>query len=138
MYGVRLWTGVSIRKMNSQNTLLIVDDEPLLVETIAFNLEKIGFEVLKAFDGESGLARALEAKPRLLILDVMLPELSGWDVCRALRASSPYGQSVPILMLTARGEARDREKSLAVGANDYMPKPFAMRELIARIEGLLE
>jgi DNA-binding response OmpR family regulator len=124
--------------MNSQNTLLIVDDEPLLVETIAFNLEKAGFDVLKAFDGESGLAQALAARPRLLILDVMLPHLSGWEVCRALRSSSPYGQSVPILMLTARGETRDREKSLEAGASDYMPKPFAMKELIGRIEQLLE
>ena len=123
--------------MNLQNTLLIVDDEPLLVETIAFNLEKAGFAVLKAFDGESGLAQALEAKPKLLILDVMLPQLSGWDVCRALRSSSPYGQNVPVLMLTARGETRDREKSLAAGASDYMSKPFAMRELIERVEALV-
>ena len=123
--------------MNLQNTLLIVDDEPLLVETIAFNLEKAGFVVLKAFDGESGLSQALEAKPQLLILDVMLPQLSGWDVCRALRSSSSYGQNVPILMLTARGETRDREKSLAAGASDYMSKPFAMRELVERVEALV-
>ncbi|BCM93049.1 alkaline phosphatase synthesis transcriptional regulatory protein PhoP [Abditibacteriota bacterium] len=123
--------------MNSQNTILIVDDEQLLVETISFNLERAGFLVLKAFDGESGLAQALESKPQLMILDVMLPHLSGWDVCRTLRAASPYGKVLPILMLTARGEARDREKSFAAGASDYMLKPFSMQDLIDRIQTLL-
>ncbi|RYX81148.1 response regulator [bacterium] len=123
--------------MNSQKTILIVDDEPLLVETIAFNLENKGFAVLKAFDGESGLAQALELKPHLMILDVMLPHLSGWDVCRTLRAASTYGKSLPILMLTARGEARDKEKSMAAGATDYLLKPFSMQELIQRIQTLL-
>ncbi len=129
--------GATILKMNFQPTLLIVDDEPLLVETIAFNLEKAGFIVLKAFDGESGLAQALEFKPELMILDVMLPHLSGWDVCRALRSSSSYGQELPILMLTARGAARDREKSFQAGASDYLLKPFAMQELMERIRALL-
>lgn len=123
--------------MNFESTVLIVDDEPLLVETIAFNLKKAGFSVLKAFDGESGLKQALEAKPDLVILDVMLPHISGWDVCRALRASLRGQKHLPILMVTARGEAGDRDKSLAAGADDYLLKPFAMQELIGRVQELL-
>lgn len=109
----------------------------LLVETIAFNLEKLGFRVLKAFDGESGLKQALELKPQLVILDVMLPHLSGWEVCRTLRAASPYGRELPILMLTARSETRDRQKGLDAGVTEYLLKPFSMLELMKRVQDLL-
>ena len=121
--------------------ILIVDDEQMLVETIAYNLQKAGFETIHAFDGETALAQAREARPQLVILDLMLPKLSGWEVCRALRQGSEYsgagGIPPSILMLTARGEESDKVIGLEMGADDYLVKPFSMRELVARVRALL-
>lgn len=121
--------------------ILIVDDEQMLVETIEYNLQKAGFETFHAFDGQTALARAREARPQLVILDLMLPRLSGWEVCRALRQGSEYsgpgGMPPVILMLTARGEESDKVIGLEMGADDYLVKPFGMRELIARVRALL-
>lgn len=120
-----------------QPKILIVDDERLLVETIAYNLQKAGFDIVTAFDGETALAQVKEHAPQLIVLDLMLPKISGWEVCRALRQDPSLGRSVPILMLTARGEEADKVVGLELGADDYMVKPFGMRELVARVRALL-
>lgn len=111
----------------------MVDDEVSLAQTIAYTLRKEGYEVISAEDGRSALAAAREHEPDVVVLDLMLPGIDGLEVCRRLRGSS----SVPILMLTARGEEIDRVIGLEVGADDYLPKPFSMRELLARIRALL-
>ncbi|HEX8550074.1 MAG TPA: response regulator transcription factor [Abditibacteriaceae bacterium] len=120
-----------------KSVILIVDDERLLAETIAINLQKAGFETIAAYDGESALAMARDHKPDLIVLDVMLPKVSGWEVCRALRTDSQYLTGVPVLMLTARGEESDKVIGLELGADDYLVKPFSMRELVARVRALL-
>jgi DNA-binding response OmpR family regulator len=117
--------------------VLIVDDERMLVETIDYNLVKSGFDTFSAFDGESALHQVREHKPDLIILDVMLPKISGWEVCRALRQDPEYSTQAPILMLTARGEESDKVIGLELGADDYLVKPFSMRELVARVRALL-
>jgi DNA-binding response OmpR family regulator len=117
--------------------VLIVDDERLLAETIEYNLQKAGFETVVAFDGENALQQARAHKPQLVILDLMLPKISGWEVCRALRQDPEFRTSAPILMLTARGEESDKVIGLELGADDYLVKPFGMRELVARARALL-
>ncbi|MBI2917548.1 MAG: response regulator transcription factor [Chloroflexi bacterium] len=117
----------------SAPTILVVEDEDNLLQALKYNLEKEGYSVLAAGDGESGLQLATEAKPNLVILDIMLPKLDGLEVCRLLRRESV----VPILMLTARAEEIDRVVGLEVGADDYVTKPFSMRELRARVKALL-
>src|SRR5512140_430118 len=114
-------------------TILLVDDEPTLRETLAEALEADGFRVVTAADGREALARFREAKPDLVVLDLMLPELSGIEVCRIIRAESP----VPILMLTAKSTEVDKVVGLELGADDYVTKPFSLRELSARIRALL-
>ncbi len=120
-----------------EQKILIVDDERVLVEAIAYNLQKAGFETLTAFDGESALAQAKSHAPHLIVLDLMLPKISGWEVCRVLRHDPGYRLNAPILMLTARGEEADKIVGLEMGADDYMVKPFGMRELVARVRALL-
>ena len=117
--------------------ILVVDDERMLAETIAYNLQKEGFEVVVAHDGESALALAKSNQPELVILDLMLPKISGWEVCRALRQNGEHHLDAPVLMLTARGEEADKVLGLELGADDYLVKPFGMRELIARVRALL-
>lgn len=117
--------------------VLIVDDERMLVETISYNLQKAGFETLSAFDGETALKQVREHKPDLIVLDVMLPKISGWEVCRALRQDPELQTGAPVLMLTARGEESDKVIGLELGADDYLVKPFGMRELVARVRALL-
>jgi len=117
--------------------ILIVDDERMLVETISYNLKKEGFEVAVAHDGETALALVKSLKPQLVVLDLMLPKISGWEVCRALRQNPEYRQDCPVLMLTARGEEADKVLGLELGADDYLVKPFGMRELVARVRALL-
>ena len=107
----------------------------MLVETIEYNLQKAGFETSCAYDGESALVQAREEKPQLIVLDLMLPRLSGWEVCRAIRQETDYHPA--ILMLTARGEESDKIIGLELGADDYLVKPFSMRELVARARALL-
>lgn len=123
--------------MSEQKAILIVDDEWMLVETIAYHLEKAGYIVHKAMDGESGFKQALGIKPHMIILDVMLPQMSGWQVCRELRQSPDFPQGVPILMMSARGQTEDRFKALEAGANDFLAKPFGMQDLLAQVKTLL-
>lgn len=114
--------------------ILIIEDEPDLALGLRDNCEYEGYEVLIARDGEEGLRRALEERPELILLDVMLPKLSGLDVCRRLRTS---GSGVPIIMLTARGQEIDKVVGLELGADDYVTKPFSINELLARVRAHL-
>jgi DNA-binding response OmpR family regulator len=114
-------------------TILIVEDETSLQETLAYNLEKQGYAVEAVGDGRSALDAARRLKPDLIVLDIMLPELDGFEVCRILREE----MSTPILMLTARDDEIDRVVGLEVGADDYLTKPFSMRELMARVKAQL-
>ena len=115
------------------STVLVVEDEPNLLMALKYTLEQEGYDTLTATDGESGLNMAQSRNPDLVILDVMLPSLDGFEVCRILRRQS----NVPILMLTARGEEVDRVVGLELGADDYVTKPFSMRELLARVRNML-
>jgi len=114
--------------------ILIVEDEPEMVVGLRDNFAFEGYQVLVANDGEAGIEAALKSKPDLVVLDVMLPRLSGLDVCRRLRRQ---GFSAPILMLTARDQEIDKVVGLEVGADDYITKPFSIRELIARVRAHL-
>jgi DNA-binding response OmpR family regulator len=114
-------------------TILVVDDEPTLRETLAEKLEMDGFRVLTAADGRQALDRFHQSQPDLVILDLMLPELSGIEVCRVIRRES----GVPILMLTARDSELDKVVGLELGADDYVTKPFGLRELLARVRALI-
>lgn len=113
--------------------ILVVEDEPTLVETLEYNLSHQDYEVFTATDGREALAIAREEHPDLIVLDLMLPGIDGIEVCRVLRQE----MSVPILMLTARDEEVDKVVGLEVGADDYLTKPFSMRELMARVKALL-
>jgi len=114
--------------------ILIVEDEPDMVLGLKDNFEFEGYEVLTASDGALGLERARSAKPDLVILDIMLPKLSGLEVCKALRGE---GFTAPIVMLTARGQEIDKVVGLELGADDYVTKPFSIRELLARVRAIL-
>ncbi len=113
--------------------VLLVDDDPVLLETLRYRLNQEGFEIVTAGDGEAGLEAARTEKPDLVVLDLMLPQLDGFDVCRILRRES----NIPILMLTARESETDKVVGLELGADDYLTKPFSVRELIARLRALL-
>ncbi|MET1231443.1 MAG: response regulator transcription factor [Candidatus Limnocylindrales bacterium] len=113
--------------------ILVVDDEPTILETLAWNLERDGYEVVTAADGAEALTVFRAARPDLIVLDLMLPELSGTDVCRIIRRES----QVPILMLTARDAEIDKVVGLELGADDYVTKPFSLPELQARVRALL-
>ena len=116
--------------------ILIVEDEPPLIEVVRYNLEKEGYQVSVAEDGKRALNKVRESIPDLIILDWMLPELSGIEVCRQLR-EDPDSKDIPVIMLTARGEEADRLKGLASGADDYVVKPFSPAELLARVRAVL-
>ena len=111
--------------------ILIVEDEKNIVDILSFNLGKEGYETLEAYDGEAGLQLALEQNPDLILLDLMLPKMDGFDVCRNLRKEN---RSTPVIMLTAREEETDKVLGLELGADDYITKPFSMRELLARVK----
>ncbi len=115
------------------STILLVEDETVLAETLRYNLEREGYQVLTASDGVQGLDLARSSQPDLVILDVMLPRLDGFSVCRMLRRES----SLPILMLTARNDEIDRIAGLELGADDYVVKPFSLGELLARVRAIL-
>ncbi len=114
--------------------ILVVEDDPAILRGLADNLKFESHEVLTAGDGETGYRLVREKKPDLIVLDLMLPKLSGYEVCRRLRDE---GITTPILMLTARGEETDRVAGLDLGADDYVTKPFSVRELLARVRALL-
>lgn len=113
--------------------ILIVDDEKPIVDSIKYTLYKEGYDVVVSYDGEDALEKVKKENPDLIILDIMLPKLSGLEVCRIIRRTS----NVPIIMLTAKGEDMDKVIGLELGADDYVPKPFSMRELVARIKAVL-
>jgi DNA-binding response OmpR family regulator len=113
--------------------VLVVDDEPTLVATLKYNLEREGYQVITAADGESGLSAARANRPDLIVLDLLLPVIDGFEVCRILRRE----MTTPILMLTAKTDEVDKVVGLELGADDYVTKPFSMRELIARVRALL-
>ena len=116
--------------MDRQKTVLIVEDEKNIVDILRFNLQREGYQTREAYDGEDGLNKARAEKPDLILLDVMLPRMNGFEVCRALREA---GDNVPVIILTAREEETDKVLGLEIGADDYITKPFSMRELIARV-----
>ncbi|HEX4889560.1 MAG TPA: phosphate regulon transcriptional regulator PhoB [Alphaproteobacteria bacterium] len=116
--------------------ILIAEDEPAQMELLRYNMESADFRTILASDGASALALVDEEKPDLLVLDWMLPEMSGIEVCRRVRAR-PETRALPVIMLTARGEESDRVRGLETGADDYLVKPFSQAELVARIRALL-
>jgi phosphate regulon transcriptional regulator PhoB len=116
--------------------ILIVDDEKDIVDLISYNLEKEGFSTAKAYDGETALKLAKTQKPDLMILDLMLPKINGLDVCRTIR-HNPETVGLPIIMLTAKSDEFDKIIGLEVGADDYVTKPFSIKELMARVRSIL-
>lgn len=113
-----------------QRLILVVEDEKPILDILQFNLEKEGYKVVTAMDGETAVSTAFQVNPDLILLDVMLPKLDGFEVCKSIRTRS----DVPIIMLTAKGEEVDKILGLEIGADDYITKPFSMRELSARIK----
>jgi two-component system alkaline phosphatase synthesis response regulator PhoP len=120
--------------MGTITKILIVEDEPAMVAGLRDNFEYEGFQVITALNGIDGLERALNESPDLMILDVMMPHMSGLDVCKQIKAKRP---SIPIIMLTARGQEVDKVVGLELGADDYVTKPFSIRELLARVKAVL-
>jgi len=115
-------------------TILIVEDEPAMLRGLKDNLEFAGYKVVTAQDGQAGVQAALEARPDLIVLDIMLPKVNGYEICQILRRQ---GLEMPIIMLTAKGEESDIVLGLNLGADDYVTKPFSIRELLARVSALL-
>ena len=113
--------------------VLVVDDEKAIVDILKFNLKREGYETIEAYDGQDGLNLALSEKPDLILLDVMLPSMPGFDVCKKIREKS----NVPIIMLTARTDEIDKVLGLELGADDYITKPFGIREVMARVKANL-
>lgn len=116
--------------MQEKKTVLIVEDEKNIVDILRFNLKRAGYHTEEAYDGEEGLHLAVTKNPDLILLDVMLPKMIGFDVCKTLRET---GNNVPVIILTAREDEADKVLGLEIGADDYITKPFSMRELIARV-----
>lgn len=114
-------------------SVLVVDDEPRLVRFVKANLESVGYKVLSASDGQTALSIAEREQPDIIILDIVMPDLDGYEVCRRIREFS----DVPIIMLTAKGEEADKVKGFTAGADDYVTKPFGAEELIARVKAVL-
>ena len=119
--------------MDSNKKALVVEDDTNIAELLRLYLEKDGFDVLLAHDGQKGIDLALAEKPDIMLLDIMLPVKSGWQVCREVRKSS----KMPIIMLTAKGETFDKVSGLEMGADDYITKPFEVKELLARIHAVM-
>jgi two-component system alkaline phosphatase synthesis response regulator PhoP len=119
-----------------RHTVLVIDDEPEILKLLDHNLTRAGYVVITAKDGERGLEAVRRHRPDLVILDVMLPGMDGWDVCKGIKGD-PVTAGTALLMLTARGEEENRILGLELGADDYVTKPFGVRELIARVKALL-
>jgi diguanylate cyclase (GGDEF)-like protein len=122
---------------NATYRILVVDDEPHIRQILKFTLEKAGYQVFSATDGEEALARASEIKPHLVLLDVMMPLMDGYEVCRKMREDFGLSQ-IPVIMLTAKGDQRDKITGLEGGANDYLVKPYSNEELLLRVRNVLE
>ena len=123
----------NLNKPKNKRTILIVDDEKPIVDILVYNLQKEGYDTLEARDGEEGVKIALEQKPDLILLDIMLPKMDGLTVCKRVR----HSLNVPILMLSAKDEEIDKILGLELGADDYVTKPFSVRELMARVKANL-
>lgn len=126
-------TAVALDELMKEKTLLIIDDDQRLLDALALYFDKQGYHVFTASEGNEGLRRLYQVHPDLVILDIMLPRIDGWKVCERIREMI----DVPIIMLTARDEEADRVKGLGMGADDYVAKPFSLRELAARVEAVL-
>ena len=120
----------------ANETILLIEDEKNIAELVKYNLEQDGFRVLTAAKGTTGLESALKDKPALVVLDLMLPEMSGLEICKALKQNEK-SRTIPIIMLTAKGTESDKIVGLELGADDYMTKPFSPRELVARVKAVL-
>lgn len=120
----------------SNEKILVVDDAEHIVELIKYNLEKNGYNVICAYDGLEALELSKKELPHLIILDIMLPKMDGYDVCKSIR-NDPSISTMPIMMLTAKGEEFDKVLGLELGADDYITKPFSVRELLARVKAIL-
>ena len=118
-------------------SILVVEDEPNIVLSLQFLMKKAGFDVRVAGDGEEALAAVDDRAPDLILLDVMIPKRDGYDVCQTIRAN-PDWKDIHIIMLTAKGRDVDREKGLALGANDYVTKPFSTRDLTEKVKAILD
>ncbi len=114
-------------------TILLIDDDPVLLELLSSQLQAVGYHPVVANDGPTGLTLASEAKPDLVVLDVMMPNMDGWEVCKRVREQAP----VPIIMLTAKGEEFDKLRGFRLGVDDYVTKPFSFAELVARVGAVL-
>ena len=123
--------------MSDKPKILVIDDEPDAIELVAFNLKNAGFDVVTATDGAEALRKARSTQPSLVVLDLMLPEIDGLEVCKLLRRD-PLTAAIPILMLTAKASEVDRILGLELGAEDYVTKPFSPRELVLRIRKILD
>ena len=119
-----------------RDSILVVDDEPDVVDLVRYHLNRAGFDVLTALTGPTGLAKATESRPDAIVLDIMLPQMTGIEVCRALRKNNQTSD-IPILILSAKAEASERIAGLELGVDDYITKPFSPRELVLRIQNLL-
>jgi two-component system alkaline phosphatase synthesis response regulator PhoP len=117
-------------------TILIVDDEEYIVTSLEYVMKSAGFDVVVAYDGDEAIAKVTATVPDLLITDIMMPKLNGFDLCEKIRAN-PLWTSIRIIILTAKGRDSEREKGLSLGADDYMTKPFSTRELLKRVKELL-
>src|ERR1035441_1660637 len=125
-----------VSKWSVRSKILVVDDEPEAVELLEFNLKQAGFDVITAADGAQAIKKARAASPSLIVLDLMLPEIDGLEVCKMLRRD-PATAPIPIIMLTAKAAEVDRIVGLEIGADDYVTKPFSPRELVLRINKVL-
>ena len=123
-------------QVDGMKTILVIEDEKDLADLVIFNLEKEGFRTLLAMDGIAGLEKARESSPDLILLDLMLPGLSGTEVCKSLKGSEKTAR-IPVIMVTAKGEEIDRVVGFEVGADDYVMKPFSTRELLLRVKAVL-
>ncbi len=117
----------------SPKTILLIDDDPVLLELLSSQLQAAGYRPVAANDGSTGLALAAETQPDLVVLDVMMPNMDGWEVCKRVREQAP----VPIIMLTAKGEEFDKLRGFRLGVDDYVTKPFSFAELVARVGAVL-
>src|ERR1044071_7068253 len=126
-----------VSKSAVRSKILVVDDEPEAVELVEFNLKQAGYTVVTAADGTEALTKSRASLPDLIVLDLMLPEINGLEVCKMLRRD-PVTAAIPIIMLTAKAAEIDRVLGLELGADDYLTKPFSPRELVLRIQKLLQ
>lgn len=116
--------------------IMVVDDEPYIARVIKFKLEQEGYEVISANDGQSGLQKIKEEKPDMVLLDVMMPGLSGYEVCQKIKEDAELA-GIPVVILTAKGQERDREQGLTMGASDYITKPFSPNRLLELVKNMI-